>query len=433
MNTSLSAFLALVFVGALGIVLIQPVLDAVDTAPTTAASRPAKQRGAGDRPSPPAEPSAEPQATPAPTPSTAAPAAISGPFRRTELAARLPRVCFASTGRITEPGDVAVGTGRSVTVGAISGQVSTTRRAGSVIGFNASGREIALLERLKKLFLASSDAMGFRARSDIRAWAWSPIGECGFGIDDGGTLFAETAAGDRVVLVAEGVRTFIVSPDGRRLGLVLEEGPTTSVWIADLAAEVMHEVQRDPARRRLALEAWSSDGRALYLSSGRGDGFSFVTTGRRPREGGIVAVPVRNLELCGSRLLGIVNGAVAEISLRGPDYLTDTQAGYSAVSCSPEGGFMAAIRSGRLVLLNADGSFVRDLATDRGYRDTFVEWGPRGAGVVFGRTRANAKRTEVWYIPEGGTARNTGLTYSARGSIDWSATPPAGLPTRWGG
>jgi hypothetical protein len=171
----------------------------------------------------------------------------------------------------------------------------------------------------------------------------------------------------------------------------------------------------------------------LYLTLAPRSGLSFVTTGGStpPMSGGVVAAPVTGLEQCGDRLLGIVNGGVAQITTRGPEPVTATGAGYGSITCSPDGGFIAAIRSGRLELLDAEGNVVRSLVGDSGYRDVYVDWGPRGAGLLLGRVPSGSKTGEIWYLPEGGAARNTGLVFTpGTGAIDWSASPPTGLPLR---
>ncbi|MDP9068934.1 MAG: hypothetical protein M3N53_11415 [Actinomycetota bacterium] len=437
MHTTLKAFLALAFVVVIGTVLIQPILQAVETAPVGAV-RERQEADAGDKDASPPEPAEEPEPEPVPTPLPTeepddAAAAVSGPFRRQDLVAPYPKSCLARSASRAAGARIVVGTGPRLTVGSVAGRAVTTGRAGTAIGFDARGRNVAALARLKTLVVGPADLTQLRPRNQVRAWAWSPVGGCGFALGSDGSLVVETSRGETATLVDEGVRDVLVSPDGARLGIVVEEGRTTSVWVADLRALFMREIQRTVGHRGLSLRAWSPNGRILYLSLARGSGLSFVSTAEPPQEGGIVAAPVTNLELCGKRLLGIVNGSVAAIGLRGRDYLTETDAGYSAASCSPDGGFIAAVRAGRLVLLNGNGTLVRELVTDTGYRDVFVDWGPRGAGLIFGRKRSGAKSTEVWHIAEGGTARNTGLVYRGAGSVDWSATPPTGLATSWRG
>ncbi len=63
-------------------------------------------------------------------------------------------------------------------------------------------------------------------------------------------------------------------------------------------------------------------------------------------------------------------------------------------------------------------------------------WGPSGTGVVFVGDVAGegAVGPLVWFIPEGGTARPTGLRVDSFGGdldahLDWSAMPPLGHPT----
>jgi hypothetical protein len=130
---------------------------------------------------------------------------------------------------------------------------------------------------------------------------------------------------------------------------------------------------------------------------------------------------------------------LALIARRQLRLLTPAADRYFTASCGPFGNFIAATRGGgrdatRLVLLDGDGRFLRTLG-EGGYADEAPRWGPGGAGVVFVRQPLGPGAARVWFIPEGGLPRPTGLkvaTGSQDGNwfsvFDWSAGPPTGMP-----
>lgn len=440
MSPSVKAVLALVFVVVTGAVLIQPILDAAETPLVGAPEEdptPARTKRFKSGPIPPRSPS--------PVPSAPSPGgAVSGAFRTQSFSQRYPAPCLGRRG--AAPGDgehlIAAVIGRRLTFGTTAGPGSVAARGGTssgkvdaFLGFNLTAELYAASSGNRAFVSAPEGAQGADGDSglgNIETVVWSPASSCGVAIGEHGSLLALPYDGGGPLLRAD-VTAAGFSPDGRKLAVVLDEAGTTSVWVGDLHGTTLREVHR--ARDRpVELKAWSPDGTTLYLSFGPDSGLSSLTVQRTsvpPVSGGVVATPVTALAQCGGRLVGIVNGRVADISTRGPDYLTPGGTEYSAASCSPEGSFIAAIRSGRLVLLDGNGNVVRDLTTDTGYRDVFVDWGPRGAGLLFGRVAQGSNAAEVWYVPEGGTARATGLTYTpGGGAIDWSASPPTGLPLR---
>jgi hypothetical protein len=126
----------------------------------------------------------------------------------------------------------------------------------------------------------------------------------------------------------------------------------------------------------------------------------------------------------------------------GIDVLTDGPcdglhyADYDWPTCSPDGRYIAAVRqNGRLSLLSSNGTFIREIVTDSGYRDAEPIWGPPRTGIVFVRTRTGAPDApaEVWFVAEGGVPRDTGLRLPHpietniripwRGFFDWTAAP----------
>ena len=431
MSPSLKAALALVFVVVVGAVLIQPILDASDadpvaTAPTEPAEPSEQETEEPDTP----EPSPEPEPTPSPSGGL-----IAGPFRTQPLFDRYPSMCLRPS-EVDGEALIATVSGSRVGFGTTAGPTdpgppghTTLGRVKGLLGFSASGDLYAAFTKKQALIAppeGSQGADGDSRLGRIRSVVWSPRSSCGVAIQADGSVLVVPDDGEGS-LIREGVGSAAFSPGGDLLAVVLDEGETASVWVADLTGTRMREVHRQRAGSRLSIEAWSPDGRTLYLATG-GTGLSFVTTSRHPVSASLGGARITGLEQCSGRLLGIVDGAVAEITRVGPDYLTDTNAGYTAVSCSPNGVFMAALRQGDLLLLDGDGP-VRDLTTDSGFRDVFADWGPAGTGLVFGRVPDGGGDAQVWYIPEGGTARDTGLRYRpGPGAFDWAASPPTGLP-----
>lgn len=439
MSPSLKAVLALVFVVGMGAVLIRPILNSTDVAPTASSEveAPSPKRTKAEAPSP------TPRPTPSPQPSaTADGELISGPFRTQPLFDRYPASCLREASPPGEGPLIAAINRDRVSFGTTAGPVQPGPEGGAslgkvnaLLGFDRTGNLYAARSRSGGVMLSPPEGLqagdGDPGYGEISSISWSPISDCSVAIGEGGALVVLPSRGPDQ-LVSEGVVSAAFSPDGRRLALVLEEGKTTSVWVADLNGTNMREVQRGRTGPTISLQGWSPDGMTLYLTLGRDSGLSFVTvlkTSVPPQSGGVVAAPVTSLEQCGGRLLGVVNGAIATISTRGPDYLTDTDAGYTAVSCAPNGAFMAALRDDNLFLLDAEGRELRDLTTDSGFRDVYVDWGDAGTGLLFGRVPTGGGPAQVWHIAEGDAARNTGLVFTpAPGAIDWAASPPTGLP-----
>lgn len=444
MSPSLKAALALAFVVMMGVVLVQPILNSTDLGVASARneSTPTPSKRTRPTPTPQPEPTAEatPEASPDPSPSEQG-GLVSGPFRSQPLSGRYPRACLR--GRATgNDGLIATLTGGRIRFGTTEGptqpQPSGGTRPGkarALSGFNVVGDMFAYDTKSGVVIAPPEGLQGADGDSGlgrIRSVVWSPVSSCGVAIGRDGSLVAIPYDGE-TTLVQEDVVEAAFSPDGRKLAMVLVEGGTTSVWVADLSGIKMTEVRRERSRAPLSLKGWSPGGNTLYLTLAPRSGLSFVTTGGStpPMSGGIGASPVKELEQCSDRLLGIVNGGVVEVTKRGPDPLTGAGAGYASIACSPDGGFIAAIRNGRLELLDAEGNLVRSLVTDSGYRDVYVDWGPRGAGLLVGRVPFGSKAGEIWYLPEGGAARSTGLGFTpGKAAIDWSASSPSGLPLR---
>lgn len=439
MSPSLKAFLALIFVAVMGAVLIRPILNSVDVESVAA---PDEEAPSTLRPK--ASPSPSPSPRPSPTPEnspTSEGGLVAGPFRTQPLLDRYPTSCLRPPANEGE-GLIATMNGGRVTFGTTAGSTdpggpggTTPGKVKTLLGFNRTADTYAVRGTSGGILLAPPEgfqgADGKLPFGKITGHTWSPLSPCSLSTEKNGALLVPQSRGP-ARLVSEGVESVAFSPDGRSVAVVIEEGETTSVWVAELNGTDMREVQRERTGPRITLESWSPDGRALYLSVGRNSGVSFVSqfeTSAPPLSGRVGGGRVTSFEQCEDRLLAIVNGGIADISTKGPNYLTDTNAGYTAISCAPNGAFIAALREGNLFLLDSEGSELRDLTTDTGFRDVFVDWGEAGAGLLFGRVPSGGGPAQVWHIAEGGTARNTGLVFTpGPGAIDWAASPPTGLP-----
>lgn len=428
MNRSVQIILAVAFVVGFGAVLVQPVLDARDGSDAPTRSRDDEPAA----PSPPDEtPTETPAASPEPDPTgSAAAGPVEGPFRTQPFFDRYPGRCLKPAApRIDRLVFVQDGVANPATGFALD---DTQGKVGarSLVGLDASSETFATYVRPRDVVFSPwegvAGADGPKTGPPVRLAAWSPVSRCGLAATAAGALRV-VPTGD--ILVREQVRDLAFSPDGRRIALVLDEGETRSVWVADLGGARMREIHRVQAPAQIDLRSWDPDGRTIYLSSGPRGPLSFVTADSPPQSATVVGAPVRVLEECAGRLLGVVQGGIAAISERGPQLLTARNDGYTAVSCSPDGGFIAAVRAGSLVLLDRSGSFLRDLTPDGGSRDIYVDWGDSGAGLIFGRVPDGGGDVQVWHIAEGASARNTGLEHG-RGpaKIDWGASPPTGLP-----
>lgn len=426
MSPGVQAVVALIFVTVLGAVLIQPILDAADSGErlpgATGEAEPGPTRSR-------ATDTNTPGPTPEPSPTAGASDDLSGPPRTEPLFDRYPKGCLQPDPATGQSFGIAAATGdERVEFGSPRGPDAPpgSIRARRFLGFNATGAVYAARGHDGRVFIASAGVNRSGAeQTRFKTVVWSPISPCGVGIGADGSL--SSVLGGRQ-LVREDVRSAAYSPSGGRLALVLDEGGTTSMWITDRSGTRMREVHRIHMGTRVRLQGWSPDERTLYFTQDPLTALGFVTLARRPESGLVGPAGVLQLEQCPGRVLGIFDGSIAEIAPGAARSITGE--GYTAVSCAPSGDFMAAIRDGSLVLLDRDGKTLRGLTTDTGYRDDFVDWGIRGAGVLFGRMPDDGGPAEVWHIAEGGSARNTGLVYAGPGAeaVDWSASPPTGLP-----
>lgn len=403
MSQSLKIVLALIFVTALGWVLLQPVLDAVEPSPRRS-----------------------PEEGPAPeearrTQTGHEPAELPEGFRTQTLFTAYPKRCLRARPPASDV--IAVERGGSVAAGGLEGIIQEFP-ARALTGVGIDGRIAWSNERGIAIGTVSADRVW--PLTYARDLVWSPIAPCALVPAKGGSTLLVLPS--REPLVRADVRSVAFSPDGRKVALVLKEERATSVWVASLSGDRMREVMRVSPDVRVELRGWSPTARTVYYDDPSG-GLSFVTTSDPPQSGRVSSEPIEQLEYCGDRLLGIRAGAVVEISTRGPHELTAGEDRYRYLSCSPNGDFIAAIGRRGLVLLDPAGGLLRELTQDSGYTDVFVDWGEGGAGVIFGRVRSDPVAAEIWHLAEGGSARATGITYrGGPGAVDWAASPPTGLP-----
>lgn len=168
-------------------------------------------------------------------------------------------------------------------------------------------------------------------------------------------------------------------------------------------------------------------GRPLLLITGdRVARFDFAPNGRSMlvRSGGRSSV----LDLVDVRLL-------KKTASRKGFETTSTCPTFSKIaseSCSTDGRYVVGIQNDRLVLVGENGT--RPLAFGS-YEERFPEWGPPRTGVLFLRRPNGEDRVEVWFIPEGGTARETPFSFPSAevwdrtnypwaSVMDWNVSPP---------
>lgn len=420
MSQTLKVLAALIFVAVLGWVLLQPVFDAVEI-DSVESDTEQTATPLGSRESSPAE-----EPSPEPSESEEEVATLPDEFRTRPLFDSYPQRCLRPGAGTQDL--VLVETGDGVVAGPLRGPLEDVGGR-EIFGLSASEGWAAWEDGDRTAFVARPgihDTISPVRRA--RTVVWSPISPCGLAVTIDGRL---SVVLEDATLVQDEVRTVAFSPDGRKLAVVTAEDQATSLWVASLTDDRFREVYRDPRKGSVRIEAWDPGGRGVYLGLGDQQGLTFVTVSRPTSQARVSVDPIEQLTTCADRLLGIMNGAIVEVTNRGPDHLTDSEGDTRYISCSPAGNFVAAIGDEGLVLLDGNGSFLRDLTQDTGYTDVFVDWGAPGRGLLFGRVRSEGSpvAAELWYISEGGSPISTGVTY--RGgphAVDWSGSPPTGLP-----
>lgn len=466
MNPVVKSSLAILFVGGLATVLAYPLVSEVggDGArlPVHEPQDKAKKK---DK-----QPAVQSSPEPSPAPEDPGEPGLEPAFRHRPFLAPVPEVCLRRE-RGRGGADLVAATEGGRVVAATTGGVPRFSFAGSApVGWSVGGRYLATGDG------AVRDGRGRRMGPlfggvSVTAWAWSPVAQCGLGLraGGGGLVLGRPHWGTRT-LVRDGVESFSFSPDGRTLAYLRRETdleqPVLSLWMARLGTSRTREVVRFPPETTAArLGGWRTAAQ-VWLWAGLGE--SILADGAHPWSVS-VAGPTRVwravttlahptfLVPCGGRVVAVAGAGRETIADKAIAFLaaprratvaSDRSFAYLFPSCSPDGSFIAAVRAPegtspderRLVLLDSDGELVRELTGGDDLADEVPEWGPRGTGVLFVRRSTGSGGAEMWFIPEGGAARATGLTadvprpfygfYDWTPLVDWSATRPTGFPAR---
>jgi hypothetical protein len=378
---------ALIFVTALALVLVQPVLSA------------------DDEPSPRGNPD-EPAA-----PRT----------EDVELTARYPERCM----REAEPLSnryVAARRGPIALIGSPRRQPVAFAGVDGDVGWSPSGRFLA--ERGGMVFDQGGDPRG-RLFYRPEQWQWSPVADCALAFTENGTLTYSIAGTERlgIRLLNAPVEELDFSPNGRRLAVVIEG---RGLFVADLALGSVVQATDE----RASLVGWFSNRSVLYSKSegsGKlrfaiGSGKTAIVRGGRAG-GELVRCRDRRLLVALAseatpplaELVSLGGGMKREV-LRGPPARYD---GYSGATCSPDGPFIAASAlkgsgaKGPLVLLRSDGTLVRVLAPGR---TANPQWSEDGLLFVkFG----TAGRGRLWFIAPNAPPAPTDYRVGGPGQYDW--------------
>ena len=351
-----------------------------------------------------------------------------GPSRVTT---RYPRSCTRDAA-VPGIGLVAASQGGSIGVVTPTGQSAFALRAKPPVGFSVSGRYLATAGA--DLWTTRGEHVGLAFSRPATKWAWSPQGECIVGIDRGRLLVAEPKQRPEVLVRGVPVSNFAFAPDGTRIVFAVGGGSSaTGIWMADLKSGEIKLLQSSIG---WTLTAWSRAARPILLRE--------ASEGQPTSGGGLSFAPSDEVSYCGDEVVTIRQERLATFGVSGvPAYIgADRRFRYSAVSCSPTGDLLVAVRYPKgdptattMAVLRTDGTFVREVAQESSVEDQPM-WGPGGVGVVFvgGVSGEGSAGPLVWFLPEGADARPTGLTVRRFGPVldawlDWSATRPLGHPT----
>ncbi len=389
-----------------------------------------------------------------------------------KLVGRLPTQCRGQVRPPNNGGVIAAIRGRRLTLATPRGEILARLHAKAPIGWSASGRFLATGSGGALWYSDGSPVQRHHRYQlslgrDLSGWAWSPVGDCGFVLDRKGNLFVTAVNPRKIpptysVMLASDVESFAVASDWRWLGLVLRDSNRRSLAIADLKRHRINIV-RTYGRGTccITLAGWSVEKQSFNFWAGPGD--SVMADGWP-----LLAVPVPagrpqstdTTVLPDAPLVGDCAGSTAAVAGGNRDRRTNKRVRYvearsarvtprdlavSSFTCSPEGTLVfSAADDGddpveRKLYLIALGGDQRPsvLADDPERADDRPEWKP-GIGILFVRWRGS--KGAVWLIPEGGPPRRLRITvrtdpgaYWAGADwgriLDWSATPPTGLPT----
>ena len=486
MNKGVRIAAALLFVGAIGVVLALPMIRDFGGVPAAASKGPKPRPRKTELPfpsetptptPPPPSPSPSPRLTPSPSPSPSPTSrsdfvAIAGPFRELELAADYPAACLERA-----PGPSGEGL-----VAAFSGELTSAGSSGTVSVTTVDGDESGSFEAAAPIqwspdgrYLATGDGRivtpaGKELASFEGVWSWSPGADCVISSDsDAPELSVTTAQGDSTTLLPRAPSDFSVSPDGTHMAMTLAHGPTaTDVWMANLQTGVVREVDRaNHAGSRARLGSWSEDGARVYYW--RTDNLLRSVSTATPVQRTVYApsshtaasrMPVDDSSLieCAGNPIGVLGSRAGPVAAKNrrlaimradaaPDVLTPSHAYvYAYPQCSPDGFYIAAVRgpakaggeNRHVVILDNRGGLLQTLTSGTA-GDSNPVWGPPGTGLLFVQ-QSSPGDGELWFAPEGHSPSATGITISNtytpfvrkfgfEAMFDWSATPPTGRPT----
>jgi hypothetical protein len=375
---------ALIFVTALALVLVQPVLSA------------------DDEPSPPAQGGAP-------------------PTEDVELIARYPERCLRPLAPISNR-YVAARRGPIALIGPPGGRPVSFAGVDGDVAWSPSGRYLA--EAGGRVYDQAGEPRGRLFYRPVE-WGWSPVADCALAVTENGMLTYSIAETRRlgIRLLNAAVVEFAFSPNGRRLAVVIEG---RGLFVADLAFGDLVQATAAPP----SLAGWFSNRSVLYSKSegsgklrfATGSGKTGIVRGGRAggtfvrcRDGGLLVSLASEATPPLAEIVSRGGGLATEV-LRGPPPRYD---GYSDATCSPNGRRVAASalkRSGArgpLLLLRSDGTFVRVLA--RG-RTANPEWADEG--LLFVKFGA-AGRGRLWFAQPGEQSAPTDYRVGGPGQYDW--------------
>lgn len=254
-------------------------------------------------------------------------------------------------------------------------------------------------------------------------WQWSPVSDCALAVTESGSLsFSIPGTRRHGIRLVDDVTDFELSPNGRRLAYVVRgEG----LWIAELRQSKWKRV----TTARVNLAGWYSN-RSVMFAKGTGK-LRYSTGSGDPRivKGAFAtSTPIR----CADRTLLVAlaseaDAPLAELTSRRGRIVRrvlpgtpGTYDGFSDAACSPDGGLVVASaverseERGPLVLLQADGTFVREIMAGRTANPTWT-----ADGVLF--VSFEGDRGRLWFVTTTGAPAATAYTVGAPNQYDWHA------------
>ena len=266
-----------------------------------------------------------------------------------------------------------------------------------------------------------------RLFSGRRSWDWSPAGDCAIAATEAGLEYGVVATGERGRLWDVPAKQLAFSPNGRRLAVSLLRALQGGLWMANLETGETAPVVEEP----VWMLGWFSNRSVLYSKTVQSGKLRYATgTGGTGIVRGIT--DVYEVHRCGSRVLVTASpadgprglyeivssaGALRSSPLAAPR----SGEGYLGISCSPDETAIVASEltgpedAGPLVLLSGDGTFLGEL--DPG-ATAHPLWGPPGEGILYLK-RGRSGTWRVWQYAENGVPRPTGFE-SQPEYYDWS-------------